>query len=103
MKQFTETCLNYENKRNRPDADPAKKRRQQVKNFKLKFSRMLTCFGTVVALCAKTQPVDPSMVLSVLNSPPIDRLLSVVDSDKELKKYLPPLSTDTLGFLKKPP
>jgi len=51
-------CLNYEHRRNRPEGNTEKKRKQQVKNFKLKFSRLMTCFGTIVAVCAKDAPVS---------------------------------------------
>jgi hypothetical protein len=44
-------CLNYENRRNTLGSDqavdPVKRRKQQVKNYKLKFSRLLMCFATI--------------------------------------------------------
>jgi predicted nucleotidyltransferase len=93
-------CLNYEHKRNRPDADLERKRKQQVKNFKLKFSRMLTCFGTVTALCSLTSPVDPEAVRTLLREPPLDRLLKVLD-EHGLKKERQEVMELYTWFLKK--
>lgn len=49
-------CLNYENKRNDIN-DDRDKISYQIKNLKLKYTRMLTCFGTVIAICSK-QHID---------------------------------------------
>jgi len=92
-------CLNYEHKRNRPDDDVTAKRKQQVRNFKLKFSRMLTCFGTVTALCALDQPHDPASIVSVLRNPPLDRLLLVTQKDTQFSELLTKLVDDYGWFL----
>jgi len=73
-------CLNYENRRNRPDDDVAQKRKQQVKNFKLKFSRLMTCFGTIVAVCAKATPISKADIVELGRITPLDRFLSVTSS-----------------------
>ena len=44
----------------------------------------MTCFGTVVAICAQPAPVEPKVVLSLLKNPPLDRLLSVLEPRPEL-------------------
>ncbi|WP_456624461.1 nucleotidyltransferase domain-containing protein, partial [Bradyrhizobium sp. P5_C12] len=41
-------CLNYEHKRNQTES--RRKTKHKVKNFKLGFSRLLTCFATVAVL-----------------------------------------------------
>jgi len=50
-------CLNYENKRNQPDDDRTRQIKQKIKNFKLKFSRMLTCFGSIAYIVSRHDPI----------------------------------------------
>lgn len=68
-------CLNYEHRRNRSDTNNSRRRAQQVKNFKLKFSRLMTCFGTVVAVCAKPSPIEPADILALTRLTPLERFL----------------------------
>ena len=44
-------CLNYEHKRNRSSDVPLKKNDAHLRNLKLKFSRMLTCYSLIATLC----------------------------------------------------
>lgn len=67
-------CLNYENKRNQPDADYDRKLKQKVKNLKLKFSRMLTCFGSISYIAARRPPMDVDDILSMMAHTPLERL-----------------------------
>jgi predicted nucleotidyltransferase len=78
--------LNYENKRNqRPDVDSRsednelRKTKQKVKNFKLKYSRMTTCFATVGALASFTEPIKEEDVFDLIQLTPQQRLLSIAD------------------------
>lgn len=68
--------LNYENKRNQrqEDGDGDK---QKVRNFKLKFSRMTTCFATVAALGAMAHPVQAEDILALTRLTPRQRLQQV--------------------------
>lgn len=68
-------CLNYENKRNQQDE--ATMLKQKVKNFKLKFSRMLTCFGTVAAISAQSDGISAASVREMCSKTPLERLKSV--------------------------
>ena len=43
-------CLNYENRRNRPPEDGREQHKFHLDNFKLKFSRLLTCFSAIILL-----------------------------------------------------
>jgi predicted nucleotidyltransferase len=71
-------CLNYEHKRNRRDNDRAKeegaKRKSHLKNFKLKFSRLLTCFSMVACLCDAEGADHPDKAILLVKQAPIDRL-----------------------------
>lgn len=70
--------LNYEHKRNQnettPDIDRTK---QKVRNFKLKFSRMTTCFATVAALGSYASPVKEEQVFDLIQMTPRERLQHV--------------------------
>jgi predicted nucleotidyltransferase len=67
-------CLNYENKRNQPVTDEEKKISQKIKNFKLKFSRMLTCFGSICYISAQRDVLGPNNLIQMTSLNPIERL-----------------------------
>jgi predicted nucleotidyltransferase len=75
--------LNYENKRNDrvgPEDTPVseeQKIQQRVRNFKLKYSRMTTCFATIAALGSHRAPVTEAQVLEMTKLTPQQRLLSI--------------------------
>ncbi|MDI9853995.1 hypothetical protein [Comamonas sp. 17RB] len=92
--------LNYENKRgyrngNENGDDEGKKTKQRVKNFKLKFSRMTTCFASIAAIGSHNQSVSAADVVNMVKMTPRDRLkdvarrLPVVEQsvDKVLNEY----------------
>lgn len=65
--------LNYENKRNQDLPEPAKSK-AKVRNFKLKFSRMTTCFATVAALGSLPDPIELDNLLALSKMTPRQRL-----------------------------
>jgi predicted nucleotidyltransferase len=71
--------LNYEHKRDfgRGAADEKLKTRQKVRNFKLKYSRMTTCFASIAALGAYDAPVTKEQVLELTKLTPRERLESI--------------------------
>ncbi len=76
--------LNYEHKRLKlrrleGDALRAKKADSALKNYKLKISRLLTCFSMVAALAARSAPVTEADVLSLCAQTPRQRLRSLAD------------------------
>ena len=73
--------LNYEHKRNFGGApeDQLKKTKQKVRNFKLKHSRMTTCFASIAALGSFTAPVTEEHVIAVTQRTPRQRLESVAE------------------------
>lgn len=73
--------LNYEHKRqfqNEPE-DQKKKTKQKVRNFKLKYSRMTTCFASIAALGSFSAPVTEEQVIAVTQLTPSERLKAVAD------------------------
>lgn len=72
--------LNYENKRSIPPGggnDEERKTRQKVRNFKLKYSRMTTCFASVAALGGYLAPVTEEQIVDLTKLTPRERLQSI--------------------------
>ena len=67
-------CLNYEHKRNRRDKGEEAKRKSHLKNFKLRFSRLLTCFSMVACLCDPEMADHPDKAILLVKQSPLDRL-----------------------------
>ena len=76
-------CLNYEHKRNQEDTRA--KIKHKIKNFKLGFSRLLTCFATVAALSTFRQTVTPANVLRICRMTPTQRLIFAARSSSEVQ------------------
>lgn len=73
--------LNYENRRNQraihnenSEQYELRKKKQKVKNFKLKYSRMTTCFATMGALASMTDPIEQDDVFELVQKTPQERL-----------------------------
>ena len=76
--RFWKTLLmNYEHKRVGEAGDEIKKTKQKVHNFKLKFSRMTTCFATVASVCSHTVPIRQEQVIEQTRLTPRKRLESI--------------------------
>lgn len=67
-------CLNYENKRNQPAADNSRRIAQKIKNLKLKFSRMLTCFGSICYIVSQNGEIDHEDIMKMALLSPLERL-----------------------------
>ena len=77
-------CLNYEYSRNNLGTDEARARKSHLRNLKLKFSRMLTCFSLVIALAVPRDSIEPEECVRLMRERPLERLRSVaVDSNRE--------------------
>jgi hypothetical protein len=77
-------CLNYEHKRNEEKARI--KVKHKVRNFKLGFSRLLTCFATVAALSAFRRSVTPIQVFRICEMTPAQRLVSISKHSNEVEQ-----------------
>ena len=93
-------CLNYEHKRNNPNLSKTQKNKNHLRNLKLKFSRLLTCFSTVIPLCETTYS-KPDQIIKLVRMPPLQRLKRVVGNDTKKKKILEGIIGDYVWFLKK--
>ena len=74
MRYWKTLCLNYENKRNKPTGDNEKRIKQKVKNFKLKFSRMNTCFTMIAGLLCQKSIIDQELIYRLVKQTPMERL-----------------------------
>lgn len=92
-------CLNYEHRRNKPDEDLVRKRAQQVKNFKLKFSRLMTCFGTIVAVCAMSAPIEREHILELTRLSPLERFMRATEAVRGLSGLRTEILRDYRWFL----
>ena len=96
-------CLNYENRRNilGPDQiiDHLKRRKQQIKNYKLKFSRLLTCFATIGNLSTFDESVEPADVATLCSLAPIDRLAQIADKRRKARTAVNDAIALYSGFL----
>ena len=70
-------CLNYEHSRNIPNHVEIELRKSYLKNLKLKFSRMLTCFSLVIPLAKPRKSLEPEECVQLLRRRPLERLQSV--------------------------
>lgn len=69
-------CLNYEHRRNK--LDDAKKIKQKIKNFKLGYSRLLTCFAAIIVF-SELNYVTKEELVSICRRSPIERLLLLAE------------------------
>ena len=92
-------CLNYEHRRNRPGDDPEQRRKQHVKNFKLKFSRMITCFGTIAAVCALPAPIETHHIMALTRKMPLERLVDAIEPFRDLSSLRDEIIKDYVWFM----
>ena len=75
-------CVNYEARtETKPDE---KKIKRRVKNYKLKHSRLLTCFSTIISLLAiyrQKRTVSPHDLVDIVEKTPTERLECILQRD----------------------
>jgi hypothetical protein len=72
MRFWKTLCLNYESARTGATAED--KPKHQLKNFKLKFSRMTTCFSMLACLCDSVESDTPEKLAKLVKMTPSQRL-----------------------------
>lgn len=79
MRYWKTMCLNYEYRRNRLPDDPIKHAEFHLKNFRLKFSRLLTCFSMIIAVVhlSRRAVLRDSELLALVLASPWQRLIEV--------------------------
>jgi len=100
--RFWKTLLmNYEFKRHGTNYTEEQKTKQKVKNFKLKFSRMTTCFATIASLCSYKIPVKENQVIEQTHLTPRERLESIALRIPETEKAVQAVLDQYAFFLEK--
>jgi hypothetical protein len=93
-------CLNYEHRRNRPVDDQLTRAKSHLKNLKLKFSRMLTCYSALVWIASKETGPGPEGVFEMVSLTPVQRLLAVATSDTGASLHVNRALEEYCWFLK---
>lgn len=92
-------CLNYEHKRNRVGEDPKIKNKNHIKNLKLKFSRLLTCFSVVIPLVKNPDVVPPKQLAAMIHMSPMERLERAADGIEGATNRLAKIADNYRWFL----
>jgi len=81
MRYWKTMCLNYEYRRNYIKSNPDKQAEYHLKNFRLKFSRLLTCFSMIIAIVheSRTGVLRDSDLLGLVLKSPWQRLADVAN------------------------
>lgn len=90
--------LNYENKRKNGASDIERKQ-AKVKNFKLKYSRMITCFSLIATLGVLVVPVTPEKVIELIKLTPCDRLTWITVNNPQLSELIAKIQDEYSWFL----
>ena len=101
MRFWKTLCLNYEHRRNRNEMSQDDKVKQKIRNFKLKFSRLLTCYATIIALTEGSQSSSLNSVISLVDIPPSERLLRVGSKNAEYGELVGQIFQKYQWFLEK--
>ncbi len=91
--------LNYENLRNQREKSEADRMKSKVRNFKLKFSRMTTCFATIAALGSHETPVRAEDVEQIVDLIPLARLNLVAENRPQTRSHVDALRGEYSWFL----
>lgn len=96
--------LNYEAERlevHRAEGDGERRAKASIalKNYKLKFSRLATCFSMVVNLARATCPVRPEEVIRLAGLTPQERFNDLRGCSREADRLLDDMAERYAGFL----
>jgi predicted nucleotidyltransferase len=101
MRFWKTLLLNYES--NRPlseeQGDYGERVAHKVRNFKLKYSRMTTCFATVAAIGSHAEPVHEDDVIKLVTLTPTERLRYVGEHLPETRTAVDAILEEYVWFL----
>lgn len=99
--RFWKTLLmNYEHKRLGSNPTEIEKTKQKVRNFKLKFSRMTTCYATIASICSYDIPITEKQVIEQTRLTPRERLESIPERIPEAEEAVREVLDRYVFFLK---
>lgn len=102
-------CLNYEERTwvqgdVANEEDRATRGKRRLHNYKLKYSRMLTCYSAIVYLMAATKrdrgTVKPEVAMAMVSESPTRRLELVADIDRKTTESVGAILESYAQFLK---
>jgi predicted nucleotidyltransferase len=99
LRYWKTICLNYEHKRNNARLDSLRKNKNHLRNLKLKFSRVLTCFSMVIALCASATS-RPAEIIRLVRLSPMQRIREATHFHEQNEARLHSATNDYAWFLK---
>lgn len=80
-------CVSYETKRLQGgDENPDRKKKARLKNFKLKYSRVMTCYSAILCLLSvydKNGTVTPDCAKSLIKMSPLERIYWLRDDTSD--------------------
>lgn len=92
-------CLNYENRRNNRASTESEKVKRKVRNFKLKFSRLLTCYASIAYLSSLETPVTKTDVVAMTQLTPMQRLDAVAKRVPDIEPFVQRATDEYRWFL----
>lgn len=98
LRYWKTLCLNYEHKRNQ--MNEATKIKHKIKNFKLGFSRMATCYAAI-ALLASYNSVEKADLVGITKLTPLERFLMLADRVPATKLLLRDALAEYAWFLER--
>jgi hypothetical protein len=81
------------------DAD--EKNKSHLRNFKLKFSRLLTCFSMVLPLYLSQERLEPSTIAALVGETPLHRIRQASGKCPESRELWERIEMDYSWFLSK--
>lgn len=99
LRYWKTMCLNYEARRT-GKTEASDKIYELVKNFRLKYSRLLICFSMIAPLIAAPPGITPDEVARLVHRTPTERLREVADRrDAVARRILERLLSEYAWFL----
>lgn len=87
LKYWRLLCVDYEAKMTIDhDGHEERKRQRRVKNLKLRYNRIMTCFSTIAALCNEytlNGTIDKNTARAICEKCPLERLLSIARTSSD--------------------
>lgn len=105
LKYWRLLCVDYESKMTQDHENVERRRKdRRIKNLKLRYNRMMTCFSTVAAMCdrfARNGSVSRDSALEICKSSPIGRLerIAAASDCEEVQKKVSELKIGYDQFL----
>ena len=92
-------CLNYEHNRDRLNNSDEKKRKAHLKNLKLKFSRMLTCYWSIMEILSVDGAVGPGAMTEIVQRTPMQRIMNLAKKNLNVSSIVDDIIEDYSWFL----